>query len=372
MTNERIVFYKDNVFFEKYHWSQKAREYIRNNKKIEIFKAEDKYYLKFDDTGNNLKEFDDITRMEQYCKVMYESDVASEIVENIEVLSLDIDYPYLKAKNIVKLYNEIFCDAWDLSHIMDSLNHGRLTINESEDGEQYAYYLDESYCKLIDLRSGKIYDCPKVLGDIYNDCNMCEQKISCRLKCNDYPKSYAAAERGEKEIDKMNEKAQSYYNYCDCDIVLQIYETNGKYLLENKDTGESDRFASFEKIEEYLKNKYEKYTIEVIIDEFGELHQGTDVEMQHKAEKIVEMYNDLYGDNWTQKTLFRDYDNGDFVIDEKYASHWDDDKKCVSNINFQTGEIKRTILSDPKGELIEALMNNEKVRAEYTSKFIKK
>lgn len=162
-------------------------------------------------------------------------------------------------------------------------------------------------------------------------------------------KSIAAANRAELELRRLNAKASAYYRGTDG---FTIYEENGKYILEYVEANDDRRFDSFAELEKYLTEMYEYYTVELIADEFKELYQGWNddrfirakgaAERYHKAEKIVDLYDEVYANDWTADTILKDHESGCLTINDgrdgnEYA--WYLDGSTEKAVNLATGEV---------------------------------
>lgn len=162
-------------------------------------------------------------------------------------------------------------------------------------------------------------------------------------------KSIAAANRADLELRRLNTKASAYYRGTDG---FTIYEENGEYIMEYCESNNDREFKSFDELEKSLTEMYEDYTAEVIADEFKELYQGWNddlsarmnqaAERYHKAEKVVELYNELYANDWTEDTILKDHENGYLTINEgrdgnEYA--WYGDELKSKAVNLATGEV---------------------------------
>lgn len=84
-------------------------------------------------------------------------------------------------------------------------------------------------------------------------------------------KSIAAANRADLELRRLNTKASAYYRGTDG---FTIYEKNGEYIMEYRESNNDREFKSFDELERNFTEMYEDYTAEVIADEFKELYQG--------------------------------------------------------------------------------------------------
>ena len=126
--------------------SKKAQDYyarISDGSWIEEYNGE--FIVKFvndeEERYSSLKKLND-----SFCE-LYEEQAAMYISEEIDELQFD----YQKGRKIVKLYNEIFCDDWEIDSIIQDFKNDYLTINE-----KFAHYLDENYSYAIDLKNGEI------------------------------------------------------------------------------------------------------------------------------------------------------------------------------------------------------------------------
>lgn len=162
-------------------------------------------------------------------------------------------------------------------------------------------------------------------------------------------KTQAAANRAELNLRQLNTKASAYYNGTDG---FTVYECDGEFLRNYQDSNDVEKFASFKELEQCFTMEYEYCVVATIADEFKELYQGwsDDIleranragERCYKAEKIVDLYNRLYGDDWTEDIILNDHEKGYLTINtgrdgEEYAWYADENNNIA--VNLVTGAV---------------------------------
>ena len=131
--------------------SKRAREYysvLSDGSWVEEYDG--KFIVKY--PTSETEEYDSLKDLDNAYREISEQLIAQNITLEFEALNDDYD----KAVSIIKLYNELFGDDWDEDNIINDYEYGYLTINEGKDGEEYAYYLDEKNCMVINLKTDEI------------------------------------------------------------------------------------------------------------------------------------------------------------------------------------------------------------------------
>lgn len=145
----------------------KAKAYYSGTDGFIVYETEGKYLIEFENTGDKDKEFNSFNELEEYFTELYEDYVANVIADEFDELyqgwnddssvrAEQAGERYHKGEKIVKLYNELFPDDWAEDTILKDHENGYLSINDGKDGNEYAYYLDENNCAVVNLATGEI------------------------------------------------------------------------------------------------------------------------------------------------------------------------------------------------------------------------
>lgn len=179
-------------------------------------------------------------------------------------------------------------------------------------------------------------------------------------------KNQEALKRGSYYLNRMNLKAKDYM------IKLgdyAVFEEDGKFVAET--SMEEMDFDSFKDIERYFTILYEDYLAQKFANEIPELSQSfiydglgegnRNAEIKSNGKRIVFLYNDLFGDNWTERTVFEDIKNEKLIIyrldGRHYAIYWKKYHESFIAISLFDGKIIRSYPNIPR-------TNEAKERAE--------
>lgn len=140
----------------------------------------------------------------------------------------------------------------------------------------------------------------------------------------------AAIRKAENEMRNMNLKAQNYYRIISDGSWVESYDDK---VIVKYGTGESIEYSNISELSKAFAEMYDQLTVEILVDEIDRIN--------HKqAELIVELYNDIYGDEWLE--IAKDYEYGYLTINigrDGFEYAWHYDEIISKAINLVTGEI---------------------------------
>ena len=143
-------------------------------------------------------------------------------------------------------------------------------------------------------------------------------------------KNMTAIRKAESEMTNINAKAKEYYRITQDGSWIESYD--GKVIVKYG-TGEEIEYPSIGELAKAFAEMYDNVTAEILADEI----EGINLK---QAEMIVNLYNELYGDELVD--IVKDYKNGYLTINEgrdgnEYAWYSDENKNKA--VNLATGEV---------------------------------
>lgn len=182
-----------------------------------------------------------------------------------------------------------------------------------------------------------------------------------------FNKSEEAKARAKEKLKNLNERARTQYTqYKEYELIGygDIYEEDGKYLIEAEEEGAEDKiFSSFEEIEKFYMDLYDDRLSKMMVTEVDELYPYNDesddpavAEKQYaqsydKAKRIIGLYNELLDPSrnielhlifdYVKKYLRLIRDNN-----MQYAIHIQYNPQCVRIVNLDTGKSKNVDIGE--------------------------